>query len=187
MNRAALFVRAANSWEAVIIQEIIIPKNYTLIDVSNLLRQRFRDKATVTHWPPILKVRLGLNTGANVRLLMECQPTKVEAVSRSFMDDHASNIVKITGAACGFLGLALAILYWHWATGDMDPEAYASRAGSMAKGGAGMCMLWMGVGAVMGSIAGMIGTTVVASRAAMQANRQWARELEQWLNETLTR
>ncbi len=44
-------------------------------EVSNALKARLKNSATIIHWPPILKVRQGLNRGANIRI----EGMKVEA------------------------------------------------------------------------------------------------------------
>ena len=150
-------------------------------DVANALRKRYGQKAEVVLWPPIQKMRQGLNRGANIRLLLECQPTKIEAAPRTYMDDNASKIIKLVGAGCAFLGLGMGVFYWHWGTAEMTAE----KAASIWQSGIGMCLLFTVIAGAIGSIAAVIGTTIIAGKSQLDENRQWARNLEVWLNQTL--
>ena len=143
-------------------------------DVANALRKRYGQRAEVVLWPPILKMRQGLNRGANIRLLLECQPTKIEAAPRTYMDDNASRIIKLVGAGCAFLGLGMG-------TAEMTAE----KAASMWQSGIGMCLLFTVIAGAIGSIAAVIGTTIIAGKSQLDENRQWTRNLEVWLNQTL--
>jgi hypothetical protein len=155
-----------------------MPGPVQLDDVSQALRQRFGKTTSVEHSPPILKVRQGLNRGVNIRLLLDVEPTKIEASPRSYMDDNSNKIVKAASVICAFIGLGTAIAMWHWSGLEVQ-------SGRMARGIVDMCFLYMAFFGIGGTIASIIGTTVISGRSAELANREWARNLEAWLNQSV--
>ena len=55
----------------------------------------------------------------------------------------------------------------------------------MWQSGIGMCLLFTVIAGAIGSIAAVIGTTIIAGKSQLDENRQWTRNLEVWLNQTL--
>jgi len=146
----------------------------------------FKREATVTVKPPVIQIREGWYTGADVRISSSLM-SKVEVTAKIPLDERAGNICKMCAAGGALLGFAVALLIYFSAVDEVRSVGLTAR-GEMKVARGSVFLLIGGLmigGFVAGAGAAVVTTFLGPSPQVKEKNRKWAKDLEEHLNKTL--
>lgn len=146
----------------------------------------FKRDATVTVKPPVVQIREGLYTGADVRI-SSSPMAKVEVTAKIPIDERAAKIGKMAAGIGALLGFGIALLIYFSAVDEVRELPLTARGEQkVAKGSIFLLLGGLVFGGMAGGIAAAVGTTLMGpSPQAKEKNRKFAKDLEEHLNKTL--